>query len=260
MLDQILGGLQRSDLIILAARPAMGKTAMCLNIADNATRKHGGRVAFFSLEMSKDQLVQRQLSMITGVDSHRLRLGKIYEQEWPMLLEAANELANTKLYIDDTPGASVNDIRTKARRLYAEDGLDLIIVDYLQLMVGAGGQKGQNREQEISYISRSLKLLARELNVPIIALSQLSRAVESRADKRPMLSDLRESGAIEQDSDVVLFIYREDYYVEDTDRQNIADIIIAKHRHGATGTVGLYFRRELTKFSDLEIQRTDLEY
>ncbi|MEZ4731680.1 MAG: replicative DNA helicase [Caldilineaceae bacterium] len=262
MLDRLLGGLQKSDLVILAARPAMGKTSLCLSIAQNAAKRHGTRVAFFSLEMSNDQLVQRLLAMETAIDSHRLRLGTIHEEEWPILLEAANMLANTKIFIDDTPAASVTDIRTKARRLYAEDGLDLIIIDYMQLMTGqsGGGGRNENRQQEISYISRSLKTLARELNVPVIALSQLSRAVESRSDKRPMLSDLRESGSIEQDADVVLFIYREDYYIEDTDRQNIADILVAKHRHGATGTVSLYFRKELTQFRDLEIQRTELEY
>ncbi len=262
MLDRLLGGLQKSDLIILAARPAMGKTSFCLSIAQNAAKRHATRVAFFSLEMSNDQLVQRLLAMETGIDSHRLRLGNIHEEEWPILLEAANMLANTHIFIDDTPAASVNDIRTKARRLYAEDGIDLIIIDYMQLMTGQSGGSGrnENRQQEISYISRSLKTLARELNVPVIALSQLSRAVESRSDKRPMLSDLRESGSIEQDADVVLFIYREDYYIEDTDRQNIADILVTKHRHGATGTVSLYFRKELTQFRDLEIQRTELEY
>ena len=262
MLDRLLGGLQKSDLVILAARPAMGKTSFCLSIAQNAAKRHGTRVAFFSLEMSNDQLVQRLLAMETGIDSHRLRLGNIHEEEWPILLEAANMLANTHIFIDDTPAASVNDIRTKARRLYAEDGIDLIIIDYMQLMTGQSGGSGrnENRQQEISYISRSLKTLARELNVPVIALSQLSRAVESRSDKRPMLSDLRESGSIEQDADVVLFIYREDYYIEDTDRQNIADILVTKHRHGATGTVSLYFRKELTQFRDLETQRTELEY
>ena len=261
ILDRLLGGLQKSDLIILAARPAMGKTSFALSIAQHAAKHHASRVAFFSLEMSNDQLVQRLLSMETGIDSHRLRLGAIHDEEWPIMLEAANLLANTRIMIDDTPAASVNDIRTKARRLHAENGLDLIIIDYMQLMSGMGNSRNQeNRQQEISYISRSLKGLARELDIPIIALSQLSRAVESRSDKRPMLSDLRESGAIEQDSDVVLFIYREDYYVEDTDRQNIADILVAKHRHGATGTVSLYFRKELTQFRDLEIQRTDLEY
>lgn len=237
-------------------------TSFCLSIAQNAAKRHGTRVAFFSLEMSNEQLVQRLLAMETAIDSHRLRLGTVHEEEWPILLEAANMLANTSVFIDDTPAVSVTDIRTKARRLYAEHGLDLIIIDYMQLMTGQSGGNGrnENRQQEISYISRSLKSLARELNVPIIALSQLSRAVESRADKRPMLSDLRESGSIEQDADVVMFIYREDYYVEDTDRQNIADILVAKHRHGATGTVSLFFRKELTQFRDLEIQRTDLEY
>jgi replicative DNA helicase len=211
--------------------------------------------------MSNDQLVQRLLSMETGIDSHRLRLGHVHDDEWPILLEAANVLAGANIFVDDTPSASVNEIRTKCRRLYAEHGLDLVVIDYLQLMSGGlGGKGGDNRQQEISYISRSLKGLARELNVPVIALSQLSRAVEGRADKRPMLSDLRESGSIEQDADVVLFIYREDYYIEDTDRQNIADIIIAKHRHGSTGTVSLFFRKELTQFRDLEIQRQDLDY
>ena len=178
------------------------------------------------------------------------------------MLEAANLLASTSIFIDDTPAASVTDIRTKCRRLYAEHGLDMILIDYMQLMTGQGGGNGrnENRQQEISYISRSLKSLARELNVPVIALSQLSRAVEARADKRPMLSDLRESGSIEQDADVVLFIYREDYYIEDTDRQNIADVLVAKHRHGSTGTISLFFRKELTQFRDLEITRTELEY
>jgi replicative DNA helicase len=206
MLDRLLGGLQKSDLVILAARPAMGKTSFCLSIAQNAAKRHGTRVAFFSLEMSNDQLVQRLLAMETGIDSHRLRLGNIHEEEWPILLEAANMLANTHIFIDDTPAASVNDIRTKARRLYAEDGIDLIIIDYMQLMTGQSGGNGrnENRQQEISYISRSLKTLARELNVPVIALSQLSRAVESRSDKRPMLSDLRESGCLTGDTLVTL--------------------------------------------------------
>ncbi|MDQ3247887.1 MAG: replicative DNA helicase [Chloroflexota bacterium] len=262
MLDRLLGGLQKSDLLILAGRPGMGKTSFGLSIAQNAAKRYGARVAIFSLEMSNEQLVQRLLSMETGIDSHRLRLGAVEEEEWPILLEAANLLAGTSIFIDDTPAASVTEIRTKSRRLYAEHGLDLILIDYMQLMTGqsGGGGRNENRQQEISYISRSLKSLARELNVPVIALSQLSRAVEARADKRPMLSDLRESGSIEQDADVVLFIYREDYYIEDTDRQNIADVLIAKHRHGSTGTISLYFRKELTQFRDLEIQRTDLEY
>ena len=402
-LDRLLGGLQKSDLIILAARPAMGKTSLALNVAQNAAKRYGARVGIFSLEMSNEQLVQRLLSMETGIDSHRLRLGQVHDEEWPILLAAANLLANTAIFIDDTPAATVNEIRTKCRRLYAEHGLDLVLIDYMQLMSGtSGGGREANRQQEISFISRSLKGLARELNVPVIALSQLSRAVESRSDKRPMLSDLRESGclagdtlvylaeegrtlpirdmlqgqqamvacldlemwkltsapvtrafctgikpvfelrtqsgrairatanhrfltvagwkrldalytgdpiaapqkmdsgldgvswdqvaaitpageepvydltvpphhnfiagnlivhnSIEQDADVVLFIYREDYYIEDTDRQNIADVIVAKHRHGSTGTVSLYFRKELTQFRDLEVQRTELEY
>lgn len=261
MLDRMLGGLQKSDLVILAARPGMGKSSLALSIAQNAAKRYDARVAVFSLEMSSEQLVQRLLSMETSIDSHRLRLGAVEEDEWPILLEAANSLSNTKIFIDDTPGASITDVRTKCRRLYAEHGLDMIIIDYMQLMTGPGGGRGNdNRQQEISFISRSLKALARELNVPLIALSQLSRAVESRADKKPMLSDLRESGSIEQDADLVLFIYREDYYIEDSDKQNIADILVAKHRHGSTGTVSLYFRKELTQFRDLEIQRTELEY
>ncbi|MCB0182646.1 MAG: replicative DNA helicase, partial [Caldilineaceae bacterium] len=260
MLDRMLGGFQKSDLVILAARPGMGKSSLVLSIAQNAAKRHNARVAFFSLEMSNEQMVQRLLSMETAIDSHRLRMGAVHEEEWPIVLEAANMLANTSIFIDDTPAASVTDIRTKCRRLYAEHGLDIVIIDYMQLMTGQSGGRNDNRQQEISFISRSLKALARELNVPVIALSQLSRAVESRSDKRPMLSDLRESGSIEQDADAVLFIYREDYYIEDTDRQNIADILVAKHRHGATGTVSLFFRKELTQFRDLEIQRTDLEY
>jgi len=263
-LDRTLGGLQNSDLIILAARPAMGKTSLALNIAQNAALRHNQRVAIFSLEMSNDQLVQRLLSMQTGIDSHRLRLGAIEdEQEWSVLISAANELANTSIYIDDTPGASVAEIRSKARRIWNETGLDLILIDYMQLMTGqqgGGSGRNENRQQEISYISRSLKTMARELNVPVIALSQLSRAVESRSDKRPMLSDLRESGSIEQDADVVLFIYRDDYYDENSERQNIADVIIAKHRHGSTGTVSLYFRKELTQFRDIDFQRQELTY
>lgn len=261
MLDKMLGGFQKSDLIIVAGRPGMGKSSLGLSIAQNAAKRYDTRVAVFSLEMSNEQMVQRLLSVESAIDSHRLRLGQIYEEEWPILMEAANTLAATNIFIDDTPGASVMDIRTKARRLYAEHGIDLIVIDYMQLMSGGrNAGRGENRQQEISYISRSLKELARELNVPVIALSQLSRAVESRADKKPMLSDLRESGSIEQDADVVIFIYREDYYIEDTDRQNISDLIIAKHRHGSTGTVSLYFRKELTQFRDLEIRREELDY
>ena len=461
LLDKMLGGFQKSDLIIVAGRPGMGKSSLGLSIAQNAARRYNARVAVFSLEMSSEQVVQRLLAIETAIDSHRLRMGQIDEEEWPVLVEAANTLAATNIFIDDTPGATVMEIRTKARRLYAESGLDLILVDYMQLMSG-GGLRGENRQQEISFISRSLKGLARELNVPVVALSQLSRAVESRANNKPVLSDLRESGclsgetlvylpdigmrvpiremarwqefrvaaldqaqmrlttaavsnafctgtkpvfriasrmgrslratanhkfltqqgwkrldqlrageriaalpmqdrpqrladfsahgglhsgcerrpiavtgpafdrepadepaasrplavtgttvsgahaarhgdaacgdalwdeiaaiepdgiddvydltvptyhnfvandfivhnSIEQDADVVIFVYREDYYNEDTDRQNIADLMVAKHRHGTTGTVSLYFRKELTQFRDLELRREELE-
>ena len=259
-LDRILGGVQKSDLVIVAGRPGMGKTSFALSIGLNAARRSNARVAVFSLEMSSEQLVQRLLSMESGIDSHRLRMGRVDEEEWHILMEAANLLAATPVFIDDTPAITVHDLRTKARRLHGEQGLDLIIIDYMQLMSGSGSGRNENRQQEISYISRSLKSLARELNVPVVALSQLSRAVESRADKRPMLSDLRESGSIEQDADVVLFIYREDYYIEDSDRQNIVEVLVTKHRHGSVGKVELFFRKELTQFSDLETQRTALEY
>lgn len=463
-LDKMLGGFQKSDLIIVAGRPGMGKSSLGLSIAQNAARRYDARVAIFSLEMSSEQVVQRLLAVETAIDSHRLRLGQIEEEEWPILVEAANTLATSNIFIDDTPAATVMEIRTKARRLYAERGLDLILVDYMQLMSGGGGgPRGENRQQEISFISRSLKGLARELNVPVIALSQLSRAVESRANNKPVLSDLRESGclsgdtlvylpdmgihcpirelargeefrvaaldrtrmrltpapvsnafctgtkpvyritsrlgrtlratanhklltekgwkrldqlqageriaglpmplrptqtpkigaydalqegagrlslalaapilgrasmgepvasspqaeaettdaavdfarprgtarpsvcwdeiaalepdgvddvydltvpdyhnfvandfivhnSIEQDADVVIFVYREDYYNEDTDRQNIADLMVAKHRHGTTGTVPLYFRKELTQFRDLELRKEELSY
>ena len=465
LLDKMLGGFQKSDLIIVAGRPGMGKSSLGLSIAQNAARRYNARVAVFSLEMSSEQVVQRLLSIETAIDSHRLRMGQIDEEEWPILVEAANTLAGTNVFIDDTPSASVMEIRTKSRRLYAERGIDLIVVDYMQLMSGGGsGTRGENRQQEISFISRSLKGLARELNVPVIALSQLSRAVETRANNKPVLSDLRESGclsgdtlvylsdlglscpigelvnrrdfqvaaldragpdlvpatvsnafctgrkpvyritteqgrtiratanhkflseegwkrldalhigeriattdenalqgvvpdsdpsvggpsdlysgsaaqtasvrvaelpgalrggkmkpgpdgagfsvptaadpgetmasdvswdsvisiegdgvedvydltvpvyhnfaangfivhnSIEQDADVVIFVYREDYYDEETERQNIADLMVAKHRHGTTGTVSLYFRKELTQFRDLELRREDLDY
>ena len=465
LLDKMLGGFQKSDLIIVAGRPGMGKSSLGLSIAQNAARRYDARVAVFSLEMSSEQVVQRLLSIETAIDSHRLRMGQIDEEEWPILVEAANTLAGTNIFIDDTPSASVLEIRTKARRLYAERGIDLIVVDYMQLMSGGGGgSRGENRQQEISFISRSLKGLARELNVPVIALSQLSRAVETRANNKPVLSDLRESGclsgetpvylpelgmsypirelakrqafriaaldqdvgglvrakvsnafctgkkpvfrittqqgkslratanhkflsgqgwkrldnlvlgeriaatdvnalrtvgleserslgtasvihagtaagtasgrvedlsaeplgrqtfivpgaaslpvqasasrgealargvywdrvvsieadgieevydltvpihhnfaasdiivhnSIEQDADVVIFVYREDYYNEETEQQNIADLMVAKHRHGTTGTVSLYFRKELTQFRDLELRREDLDY
>lgn len=256
-LDRLLGGFQKSDLIILAARPAVGKTSLALNFALNAARKFRKVVAYLSLEMSAEQLVQRLLAMETGIDQQRLRKGEIDDNDWDMIMAAAGELSSTMLYIDDTPAMSALELRTKARRLQAEHGLDLIVVDYLQLM--RGDNKSENRVQEISYISRALKGLARELECPVIALSQLSRAVESRTDHKPMLSDLRESGSIEQDSDIVMFIYREDLHKDNSDKKNIADIMVAKHRNGPTDTIPLYFRKELTKFENLEMVREPLE-
>jgi replicative DNA helicase len=256
-IDKLLGGLQRSDMVILAARPSVGKTSLALCIAHNAAKLHGQRVAFFSLEMSDEQVVQRLISAETGIDSQRLRRGKIADDEWGRFVKAASDLAEIHFYIDDTPGISALELRTKARRVHAEFGIDLIVVDYLQLM--RGDLRAENRVQEISAISRALKALARELNVPVLALSQLSRGVESRTDKRPILSDLRESGALEQDADVVIFIYRDEMYNENTERQNIADIIVAKHRNGPTGTVSLYFNRELAQFRQAELRRTEID-
>jgi replicative DNA helicase len=257
-LDRLLGGLQRSDLIIVAARPGVGKTSMLLAMALTAARKFKQKVAVFSLEMSNEQLVQRLMSSETGIDSQRLRLGDLEETEWPKFVEAAGRLSDTMLFIDDTPGISALQLRTKARRLHAEYGLDLIMVDYLQLM--SGDFRAENRVQEISYISRALKGLARELGVPVVAASQLSRAVEQRHDKRPILSDLRESGSIEQDADVVMFIYRDEMYNADTELKNIADILVAKHRHGPTGTVQLFFRKQLAQFVDAEVYHRSLEF
>jgi replicative DNA helicase len=257
-LDKLLGGLQRSDMVVMAGRPGMGKTSLALSIALQAARRLHKRIALFSLEMSDEQLVQRLISAETGIDSQRLRLGDIKEDEWPTFIQATNLLAGTSVFIDDTPAISVLELRTKARRLHAEHGLDLLIVDYLQLM--RGDSRSENRQQEISYISRSIKALARELNIPILALSQLSRQVESRHDKRPMLSDLRESGSIEQDADVVLFIYRDDVYNPDSEFPNIAEIIVSKHRSGPTGIFSVYFKKHLAQFVDLEVQTQPLEY
>jgi replicative DNA helicase len=258
-IDKLLGGLQRSDMVILAARPSVGKTSLALSFAHNAAKKYQKRVAFFSLEMSSEQVVQRLISAETGIDSQRLRRGEIDEEqgEWGRFMKAASDLSETYFYIDDTPSISALELRTKARRLHAEVGIDMIVVDYLQLM--RGDFRSENRVQEISSISRSLKALARELNVPVLAISQLSRGVESRTDKRPMLSDLRESGALEQDADVVIFIYRDEMYNENTERPNIADILISKHRHGPTGKVALYFRKELAQFLEAEVRRTAVE-
>jgi len=257
-LDKLLGGLQRSDMIVMAGRPGMGKTSLALSIALQAARRHQKRIALFSLEMSDEQLVQRLVSAETGIDSQRIRLGDIKEDEWATFLQATNLLSNTHIFIDDTPAISALELRTKARRLHAEHGLDLLIVDYLQLM--RGDTRSENRQQEISFISRSIKALARELNIPILALSQLSRQVESRHDKRPMLSDLRESGSIEQDADVVLFIYRDDVYNPDTEFPNLAEIIVSKHRSGPTGIFSVYFKKNLAQFVDLEVRTQPLEY
>jgi replicative DNA helicase len=257
-LDKILGGLQRSDLIIIAGRPGMGKTSLALSIALQAARKWDKRVAIFSMEMSTEQLVQRLVSAETGIDSQRLRRGEIQEDEWPRFVQATGLLSDMPIYIDDTPALSAMEIRAKTRRLHAEYGLDMVIVDYLQLMRGDG--RAENRVQEISNISRGLKALARELNLPVVSLSQLSRAVESRHDKHPILSDLRESGSIEQDADVVVFIYRDELYNTDTETPNLAEIIVAKHRSGPTGALSAYFKKELAQFLDLELRRQPLDF
>lgn len=251
-LDRMTSGLQPSDLILVAARPSMGKTAFTLNIAQNVGVRQHKTVAFFSLEMSREQLVQRLLCQIAHIDSQKLRTGQLNsDEEWTRLTDACDKLYESPIYIDDTPGISVAEMRSKARRLKSEHGLDLIIVDYLQLMQG---RNAESRQQEISEISRSLKALARELKVPLIALSQLSRSVESRQDKRPMLSDLRESGALEQDADIVSFLYREDYYDKETENQHITEVILAKHRNGPVGSVKLYFKNEFTLFLNLDTQ------
>jgi replicative DNA helicase len=251
-LDQLTGGLQRSDLIIVAARPSMGKSAFSLGLAYGAAVQHAKSVGIFSLEMSAEQLVQRLLSTETGVDSQRLRLGMIDDGEWDRISRAFGRLAEANIFIDDSANASIMDVRSKARRLQAEHGLDLVIVDYLQLM---SGRRSDNRVQEVSEITRGLKGLARELNLPVIALSQLSRAVETRADHKPMLSDLRESGSIEQDADIVLFIYRDEKYDESTEKKGIAEIIVAKHRNGPVGTINLRFFERTARFADLELYR-----
>ncbi|WIW70680.1 MULTISPECIES: replicative DNA helicase [Anaerosinus] len=250
-LDKLTSGLQPSDLILIAARPSMGKTAFTLNIASHVGIREKKAVAFFSLEMSKEQLVQRMICSEAPIDSQRLRVGDLEDRDWTKLIGAADKLASSPIFIDDTPGITVMEMRSKARRLKIEHDLQLIIIDYLQLMQGSGSKGSDNRQQEISEISRSLKALARELNVPVIALSQLSRSVESRQVKKPMLSDLRESGSLEQDADIVAFLYREDYYDPDTENKNITDIIIAKHRNGPVDTVQLFFHKHFTKFCDL---------
>lgn len=257
-LDKLLRGLQRSDLIILAGRPSMGKTSLALSIALQAARSYQQRIGLFSLEMSESQLINRLMASETGIDSQRLNFGNIHNDEWPRFIKASEMIAECSIFIDDTPSISAVELRSKARRLYAEHGLDLIVIDYLQLMTG--DRKSENRTQEVSYISRSLKALARELNIPVLALSQLSRQVEGRKDKRPMLSDLRESGSLEQDSDVVLFIYRDEYYNADTEFPNIAEIILSKHRNGPTGVFSVYFKKHLAQFVDLEVRHQRLDY
>lgn len=252
-LDYKTSGLQPSDFILIAARPSMGKTAFVLNLVDHVAVKKGLPAMVFSLEMSKEQLVNRMLAMESNVDSQKLRTGTLSDTDWDAVVEGIGVIGNSKLIIDDTPGISIMELRSKCRKMKLEYGLSVVIIDYLQLMSGSG-KGGENRQQEISEISRSLKALARELNAPVIALSQLSRACETRPDHRPMLSDLRESGAIEQDADVVMFLYRDDYYNKDTDMPNIAEVIIAKQRNGPIGTVNLVWRPEYTKFANMARQ------
>lgn len=250
-LDFKTSGLHNSDLILIAARPAMGKTAFALNLAQNAAVQSHVPVAVFSLEMSREQLVNRMLCSEAMVDSNRMKTGKLEDNDWQKVAKALGPLSDAPIYIDDTPGISITEIRAKCRRLKLEHNLGLVIIDYLQLMQGSRS-KSENRQQEISEISRSLKILAKEINVPVITLSQLSRAPEARTDHRPILSDLRESGAIEQDADIVMFLYRDDYYNPETEKKNIAEVIIAKHRNGSTGTVDLVWLGQYTKFANLE--------
>ena len=249
-LDYKTAGLHGSELILIAARPAMGKTAFALNLATNAALRGNAPVAIFSLEMSKDQLVNRILCSEAMVDSNKVRTGKLGEDDWVKLAGAIGPLSEAEIYIDDTPGISVTEIRTKCRKLSIDKGIGLVVIDYLQLVQGS--KRAGSREQEIAEISRSLKILAKEINVPVIALSQLSRAVEQRPDHRPMLSDLRESGSIEQDADIVMFLYRDDYYNKESEKKDIAEVIIAKQRGGQTGTVELLWMGQYTKFVNLE--------
>ena len=250
-LDYRTAGMQPSDLVLIAARPSMGKTAFVLNIAQHVAFKMNQTVAIFSLEMSKEQLVNRLFSLESKVDAQKLRTGNLSDNDWEKLIETAGIIGKSNLIIDDTPGISISELRSKCRKYKLEHGLKMIIIDYLQLMSGSG-RGNDSRQQEISDISRSLKALARELAVPVLALSQLSRAVEQRPDHRPMLSDLRESGAIEQDADVVMFIYRDDYYNKDTEKKGIAEIIVAKQRNGPIGTIELVWLPEYTKFANMQ--------
>jgi replicative DNA helicase len=255
-LDRLLGGMQPSDLLIVAGRPGTGKTAFMLSAAKNAAQKNKKHVAIFSLEMSSEQLVQRIISQETGIDSQRLRSGKLEGEEWAVFAHAVEVLSDTMIFLDDTPGLTPLQLRTKCRRLHAEFNLDLVLVDYLQLM--SSGVRAENRVQEVSYISRNLKILARELNVPVLAAAQLSRAVEQRADKEPQLSDLRESGSLEQDADVVMFINRPELYDKDTLLKNVAQIKVAKHRNGPVGQVEMVFRSNIAKFENAATYQVNL--
>lgn len=250
-LDRMTAGFQRNDLIIVAARPSVGKTAFALNIAQNVATKTDESVAIFSLEMGAEQLVMRMLCAEGNINAQNLRTGNLTEEDWGKLTMAMGSLSNSGIFIDDTPGIRVSEIRSKCRRLKQENGLGMILIDYLQLIQGSG-RSSDNRQQEVSEISRALKALARELEVPVIALSQLSRGVEQRQDKRPMMSDIRESGSIEQDADIVAFLYRDDYYDKESENKNIIEIIIAKQRNGPVGTVSLAFVKEYNKFVNLE--------
>jgi replicative DNA helicase len=247
-LDRLLGGLQPSDLLIIAGRPGSGKTSFMMSVARNAAINARKHIAVFSMEMSNEQLVQRLIAQETGINAQRLRLGQLQDNEWDLFAQAVETFSGTRIFLDDTPAITATQMRAKCRRLHAEHRLDLIVVDYLQLM--SSDRRTDNRVQEVSYISRNLKVLARELNVPVLAAAQLSRAVEQRTDKRPVLSDLRESGSLEQDADIVMFIYRPDENDPDTVRQNVTEIMVAKHRNGPTGSVELVFRKDLAKFEN----------
>ncbi|WP_430535427.1 replicative DNA helicase [Listeria rocourtiae] len=258
-LDHMTAGFQRNDLIIVAARPSVGKTAFALNIAQNVATKTDENVAIFSLEMGAEQLVMRMLCAEGNINAQNLRTGSLTADDWQKLTIAMGTLSNSGIYIDDSPGVRVNEIRSKCRRLQQEAGLGMIVIDYLQLISGSGRNGGENRQQEVSEISRSLKALARELKIPVIALSQLSRSVESRQDKRPMMSDIRESGSIEQDADIVAFLYRDDYYDHESENDGTIEIIIAKQRNGPVGTVQLAFVKEYNKFVNLEVRYDDAQ-
>ena len=252
-LNKKINGLQRSDLLLIAARPAMGKTAFALNLVQNAALKGDASVAVFSLEMSKEQLVQRMIASQSTVELKKIKTGTLADNDWPRITDGMAILSGAKIHIDDTPSIKISELRSKCRKLKIEKGLDLVLIDYLQLMEGEG--QNESRQQEIAKISRSLKILAKELDCPVVALSQLSRAPEQRADHRPMLSDLRESGSIEQDADIVMFLYRDEYYNPDTEKKNIGEVIVAKNRHGETGTVELVWFGGIQKFADKMIEQ-----